>query len=108
MLIGVEAMSLTEIPMLKTRTFLSVNIDMVLIKSKLKLSPQAAFILSLLLREYQAHITEFDSTAYRQHVHTIRKLLYKRFGDRVIVSMGMGMYAIPDDIKLAIQKYIYS
>jgi hypothetical protein len=99
-------MSLTEIPMLKTRTFLSVDIDVVKIKSKLKLSPQAAFILSLLLREYQAHITEFDSVASRQHVHTIRKLLHGRFGDRVIVSMGMGMYAIPDDVKQAIQKYI--
>jgi hypothetical protein len=86
--------------------FVSINIDEVTLKSKLKLSPRSTIILSLLLREYQAHWLEFHTSAYRQHLFVLRKALEKAIGDKCIVSNGRGVYSIPDYIKEIIRDFV--
>ena len=79
--------------------------------SKFKLSTREAMILSILLREYQAGKEDFETNAVRQHIFNIRKKLSRHItGDTItgdiIISMGMGFYAIPDSFKEAIQNHI--
>ena len=100
-------MNITErAHMLSSFKFVSVSIDEVTLRSKLKLSPRSTFILSLLLREYQAHWLEFHTSAYRQHLFVLRRALEKAIGDKCIVSQGMGVYSIPDYIKEIIRDHI--
>jgi len=88
----------------KPETFNSVQVDIALLIARLKLSPKEAGILQVLLQEYQSLF--LNDPAIRQHIYCLRKKL-KMFGENVIASMGMGFYAIPDDIKTAIETYIY-
>jgi hypothetical protein len=101
-------MSMTErVPTFNNKfKYVSVNIDEATLMLKLSLPPRSAMILSLLLREYQAHWLDFHTSAYRQHLFVLRGLLKKIFGNKCIVSQGQGMYSIPDYIKEAIQDYI--
>jgi hypothetical protein len=92
--------------MLSSFKFVSIDIDEATLKSKLKLSPRSAFILSLLLREYQAHWLDFHTSAYRQHLFVLRRALEKMFNDKCIVSQGTGMYSIPDYIKEVIRDHV--
>lgn len=91
----------------KPEVYTSVSIDTTLLVARLKLSPREANILSILLKEYQASNAQFQSSAIRQHIHCLRNKL-KLFGDNTISSMGMGFYAIPDEIKENIQRYVYA
>jgi hypothetical protein len=91
-----------QIQAFKPDTFTSINVDVALLITKLNLSPREAYVLSILLQEYQSN---FDIPAIRQHIYCLRNKL-KMFGENVIASMGMGFYAIPDDIKEIIQSHI--
>jgi hypothetical protein len=86
----------------KPVTYLSVDIDRLVLKSALRLSLSEAVILSLLLREYQAGT--FPVKAVRQHIHNIRKKLAARYGMDTISSVGMGFYAIPEAVKASIKQ----
>jgi hypothetical protein len=97
----------TPLPVYRSKEFVSLDMDPVLLKSKFNLSPHGAYILSLLLREYQVHLLNFDTTAPRQHIFAIRNAMRAHLENDVIISMGMGMYAISDQMKLAIKDYIY-
>jgi hypothetical protein len=79
--------------------FVSVDIDQTVLALKLKIPPRSAFILSILLREYNANWLEFHTSAYRQHLFVLRRQLIKIFGDKCIISQGRGVYSIPDYIK---------
>ena len=82
-------------------SFLSVDIDRLVLKQALSLSLSEAIILSLLLKEYQ--VNDFPVRAVRQHIHNLRKKLEERYGNSTIISMGMGFYLISDAIKASIQ-----
>ena len=82
-------------------TFLSVKIDRLALKVALGLSLSEAIMLETLLREYQS--SDFPVKAVRQHIHNLRRKLEGRYGLGSVVSMGVGFYAIPDNIKAGIQ-----
>jgi hypothetical protein len=86
--------------------FLSVDISEGTLMSKLKIPPRSAFILSLLLREYNVNWLEFHTSAYRQHLFVLRRSLEKVFNDKCIISQGRGVYSIPDYIKEIIRDHV--
>jgi hypothetical protein len=103
----VQMNSLTEmVHSYRPESFVSVDTDVLTLKTKLRLSPAGAYILMLLLREYQVHINKFNTEAARQQIYSVRNALRGKFGDDVIVSIGLGFYAVPDNVKKAIQEFL--
>jgi hypothetical protein len=86
--------------------FVSVKVDTATLKSKLHLTPRGAFILNILLREYKVHWLEFHTSAYRQHLMILRQRLERKIGDKCVVSLGLGNYAVPDLYKELIRECI--
>ena len=82
---------------------MSVHADTVTLRTRYNLTVSEAFILSVLLREYQAGEIDFKTRAIRQHIYMLRAKLEGEYGLGTIVSMGMGFYAIPDFFKEAIK-----
>lgn len=90
----------------RPESYVSVDTDMLTLKTKFGLSPCQAFILMLLLKEYQVHANKFNTEATRQQIYKVRDALRGQFGNDTIISVGLGFYAIPDEIKTAIQEFI--
>lgn len=92
----------------KPDAFVSIDADVITLKVVFNLSLSEATILKTLLREYQAGQDDFHTKAIRQHIYILRRKLglalkWRPYEGDLIVSMGQGFYAIPDEIKLIIK-----
>ena len=90
----------------RPESFMSVHADTTKLCSLFGLTASEGFILSVLLREYQAGEIDFQTKAIRQHIYRLREKLEERYGSGTIISMGMGFYAIPDHKKSSMREDI--